>query len=257
MATIIATEQINVVWPERTDGSSFALPGQNLSPVYLGTNYWLQVVVLDDFSTYAALTSGNVTANGVRASDQYTMGAWMRTSTWTWSYGADGVNVPDGAVPVASATIGVTANTGTGGDATHGYFDWGFPVIDVSGVTEGSSTDDATLTSIGFHPFGQLSGWEGDGQGSAYIYISGIGTYRVTDPIYPSPARITVPRIRRVIDDYYPWARKAGSAYTSYNDEGHYLQRIPGIQLKNKTSGDGSRVYCLQNGAWQAMPKLG
>lgn len=258
MAEILRKERVEVVHAERTEGSSFALPGSGATPVYLGTDYWVEVIVLEGFETYAAITSGNVTANHVLVSSSYTMGAWMSASSWAWSYSGGRPVAGSGAIEVASATIGVTANTGTNGDTTHGYFDWGFPIIDTSSLVEGGDTTGEALVALGFHDMGQLSGFEGDGTGSAYIYISGIGTYSVTSPIYPTPARIEIPRVRQVIElDYYPWARLISGAWTSYDADGHSLTRLPSDDLKNKESGDGSTVYYMKDSAWAVMPKLG
>lgn len=259
MAEILRKERVEIVHAERTEGSSFALPGSGATPVYLGTDYWVEVVVLDGFETYAAITSGNVYANHILVGSSYTVGAWMSASTWTWTYSSGKPVAGSGAIEVASATIGVTANTGTNGDSTHGYFDWGFPIIDTSSLVEGGDTTPEALTNLGFHDMGQLSGFEGDGSGTAYIYISGIGTYSVTNPIYPTPARIAIPRVRQVIElDYYPWARLDDDAWSSYNNSDRSLTRLPDTALTNLASdASQSHVLYLDGGSWQIMPKLG
>lgn len=231
MATIRAVETVNVTWPERTEGSSAALPGSGYPAVYLATNYNVMAVVLDDLSTWLTVTSGNCYANGVHASTGYTFGFWARTSNWAWSYSGS-VVVPSGAVQIASADLTVTAGTGTGGTSSTGYFDFGFPVIDTSGIAEDAEIDAATLSARGFHNFGQLASFEGEGN-NAYIYLSGIGTYAVTDPIYPTPVRITIPNIRRIIADYYPLALKSGDSWVSCNRSGGFVKYVSGADLKN------------------------
>lgn len=261
MGKVAQVQAVIVSHPERTAGSSFALPGQNLPPVYLATQYQMRAVVMEDLTTWVGIVQGSVWANGVRAAPDYTMGAWLRTSNWAWSYAGGRVVVPAGAVQWGSATIAVTAGTGTGSSSVTGLFNWDFPNHNANGavdaITVGSDVSDDQMSAAGFYNLGQLAGFEGDGTGTAYVYVSGIGTYGVTNPIYPAPARIAIPNIRLVIEDYYPWARNTGGGYVSYNASGHYLQRLPGVNLKNKVSGDGSHVYKLADGAWQVMPKLG
>lgn len=253
MATIRAVETVQVVWPERTAGSSAALPGQNLTPVYLGTNYWVEAVVLDDLSTWLTVTSGNLTCNGVRAAPDYSFGFWARTSNWSWSY-AGSVVVPPGAVEIASGVVGVTAGTGSGSSSVTGYFDFGFPVIDTSGLAVDATIDPATLAARGFHNFGPLASFEGEGN-TAYIYLSGIGTYAVTDPIYPTPARIAIPNIRRIIADYYPCALKSGDAWLSCNRGGGFMQYVSGADLKNNQFVPGnSKVYTVGG---TVLPEIG
>lgn len=248
MALIRAVQTVNVTHTD-SEGSSAALPGQNLPARYLATNYNVMAVVLDDLDTWVAITSGYCDASGIRAASDYTFAFYGRTSNWAWSYGSS-VNVPAGAQQFASGTVAVTA----GDDGLTGYFKFTFPTLDTSGIAEDAEITTDTLAARGFRNFGQLASFEGEGN-TAYIYLSGIGTYAVTDPIYPVPARISIPNIRRLVVDYYPLAIKSGSAWLSCNREGGFVQYISGVDLKNNVYTPGNSTMYNIDGT--ILPKIG
>lgn len=229
-----------------TPGSSFALPGWHLTPAWLNNSYYVRWVVDQNFDVWIALDGGAAWTR-VHPND-YPSICVARAQNWSWSINPpNAAALPPGAVMLASANI----------NARSGNYYWGLPSI--GGVpNEGGQLDGrlhriANLTELG---------WSKDAPRDAYIYVSGIGSYEVTDPIYPSPAQIVIAGVRAPILDYYPFAKWDGGSWQSCNRRGGYVRKSNGsawVDLKNyEDNGGNSKIFLANsNGTWRVAPKIG
>lgn len=103
-------------------------------------------------------------------------------------------------------------------------------------------------------------GWSKDNPRDAYIYVSGIGSYQVTNPIYPSPAQIVISGVRAPILDYFPFAKFYGGHWLSCNRPGGYVRKMVDGKwkdLKNFEDGAGKSTVFVYNNGWKVAPRIG
>lgn len=227
-----------------TPGSSFALPGWHLTPAWLNTSYSVRWVVDQNFDVWIALDGG---AAWTRVNpNAYESICVARAQNWSWSINPpDAAALPSGAVLLASATI----------DAWSGNYFWGLPSIGPVPM-EGAQLDGR------LHRVANLRelGWSKDNPRDAYIYVSGIGSYQVTNPIYPSPAQIVISGVRAPILDYFPFAKFYGGHWLSCNRPGGYVRKMVDGKwkdLKNFEDGAGKSTVFVYNNGWKVAPRIG
>lgn len=214
--------------------TSMGLPGSGgQTPRYCNTNYHVQVHVYDDLSVQVR-TYGTFTAPNIIASD-YPVIFIMNARSFGWSYAGGRIVIPDGSRTMAQATIVTVPATG------RGDFTWNFDSgwIDAGKLTDYGGNDENT-----------------DG----YLYVSGTGTYSVTNPIYPVPVRITVPGFLKYLG-YFPWERFQDGEYKSCNRSGGHLGKWDGSKWRDIRNNDRDhsvdQAHYYSGGRWVRAPKIG
>lgn len=157
-----------------------------------------------------------------------------RNEDWEWSYGSSSINIPSGFVTLATDTIVVT---GSG----RGDFRWPIKKTNVD--------------------LGLLSKWGANIEGDdGVMWISGTGTYNISDPIYPDPYKLVVPGFTKLFD-YYPFAVRKGGEWMSCNRTGGgSFTRKGGSwrDLKNSRMDDASSDAFYRSGSsWPRTPLIG
>lgn len=241
MANLVQEISVHVVEDSGTSSAgavgnptSVGLPGSGgQTPRYCNCDYYVDVHVYDDLSVQMRL-HGSAIAPNIIASD-YPVQLVFSANNGSWSYANGKANPPTGSRTAATATVITVPATG------RGTFTWNFDSgwLDAGRLTDYGGSDEST-----------------DG----YVYVSGTGTYSVSNPIYPSPVRITVPGFLRYLG-YFPWERFQDGEYKSCNRSGGHLGMWNSSIWRDIRNNDRDhsvdKAHYYSGGQWVRAPKIG
>ncbi len=217
----------NGVFGDTTAQSSFGLPGQNLPPVYCRCDITVQINVDDSGTVTVGVFSGTATQSNV-VGDDFPCELYADYNSF--------IAQPHWNNHIIASGPGYN-NSGT--------FLW-------------SLSDNGYPVNMG--NVANLQRWPGsDIDGT--IYVAGIATYAVTDPVYPQAVALRVPGIMVELD-YFPGARSI-TDWQSHNRIGGHAQRMKSAwtNIKNNPANPASQPenqgmrFVSTN--WKAIDKMG
>lgn len=217
--------------------TSFGLPGYGTGHAkFCNTNYDVQLRVYDDLSVQCRV-HGQFTCPNV-LNNHYDSVLVICPAAWKWSYSSGHIVIPDKGTQMASARI--TVGTGVEGSGSSSYT-WDF--------------------DSGWKSIGKLTDFGGSDTGvDGSVWVSGTCTYEVTDPVYPTPVKVTVPGFLRYLG-FHPWARYQDGQFKSCNRTGGNLQIYKGSAYRDiyNSERDSSvdQAHYYKSGAWASCPKIG
>ena len=193
----------------------FGLPGSSgRRASYSAVHMDVHVAVLDDGNVHIGFNGG--ISDWVISDSGYTSAMAVGPSYWTWQNSGGYATAPSGVWTVASADINVPVESwdSTVG-ANYGTYWWG---LSASAVSEGQAFNSPS----GYFNIGPMSQYGADDNGkNGSLWISGTGTYYNSNPTYPVPIRITIPRYL----GYMPGARRISSSWQACNRSGGSCNR--------------------------------
>lgn len=234
MPTVEEQVSVSINQSAGSPPTCFALPGKNLDASWSNVNGSITLKAMDNAHLYMDI-SISITDNVI--SNEYPVIFGCRNADWEWSYGASGINIPGGFVTISTSNVIVPGTPGV----NRGDFNWNISRSNVD--------------------LGPLSSWGANIQGDdGVMWISGTGTYEVTDQIYPDPYRLVVPGFIKLFD-YYPFAVRKGGAWMSCNRSGggSFIRKSGSWRdLKNsRMNDDGSNALYRSGSSWPRTPLIG
>ncbi len=246
----------------------FGLPGSGGVRASMSScHFEVKVAVYDDETVYIGI-NGQVSDPVIAARDYDVIMAISPTS-FTWSDGMPSAVATTYKTAVVDASNGSASNAPTWAsgktayeaslsplqDADYGWFKWD---MGAANALDGSKPTEA----MGYKYIGNLSQFGADSSGkNGVVYIGGTGTYSVSNPVYPTPVKVTIPGFVTpavTVSEYYPFAIRKSGTMVSANRTGGSTKIRKNSWRDVKNTDDGSKIqgYVRQSGKWKKAPKF-
>ena len=278
MATLKGQVTVRVDQPGEDEAKShsaltcFGLPG--VAPTHASMSschFDVICAVYDNLAVYVGF-SGQI-SDPVRAAEGYSVCLVASPNDWAWRQEGGQLVGPSGTPARWDATIdasngaaslapswanGQTADAASSWETPmtgRGWFIWN---LYNQGVPQ---TIDGTPAEVnGFRYAGQLTEFGASTSDvDGLMYVSGTGTYDMTNPVYPDPVAITVPGFLEYLD-YFPFAVNH-DGWASCNRAGGHTQQFANgawVDRKNVAQGTGTNhAHYWDGGAWKLCPEIG